>query len=383
MIIKHWLAISAITLVFWPFATGDAVVLGPITQLEAPCNTTPNDVTGKGSYLRVCKDVQKDSIDMMKKQVRLLADKMYQEGKSMDPSVGVEISEMAPGASNADSMHQKFAKPVCTLIPGPLNDFKDETDTNHFGESCGPAAQIAANTHPGGASVRFDMSGNNGLREMGYYGGAFVQAMTCFQAQVEKEVSTGKLNVSNDCNKVAAAIRDKGNEGTKLVDKLKNELGATKNMADLRDCKTNEWDISGKDTNLDVGQLRQSRQQLCASRESIEKMYAELMVCEVFHRAGVDFENEFVSTQTFFENIKKGPGEQCSNQCAPQCATPGQCIKVSGFIKKKATFQKGQCDTCSNSCGNTCYQRALPNYIRNRIQKWDPNNPTSRCNQAV
>jgi hypothetical protein len=381
---RYWVTIPLTALVCWPFATGDAVILTTPTQLALPCNTTPNDASAKGSYLRGCKEVTKDSIDLMKKQIRLISDKMYQEGKSMDPSAGIALGEMAPGADTSASMHYKFAKPVCTLLPGPLNDFKDEQDSNHIGESCGAAAGIRADTQPGGATAYWDMTGEHGLRELGYYGGAFVQAITCYQSQVENEVNTGKLNISPTCSRVAVAIRDKGDDSMKLLNQLKNELGATKNVADLRDCKTNEWDNSGKATDLDVGQLRQSRQQLCASRENIEKMYAELMVCEVFNRAGIEFRREFVSASTLFQNVQDGPGKACAASCQPQCAVKGQCIKEKkfGFIKRPY-FDKGACDGCSTGCGNTCYQRELKNYIRERIKKWDPNDPNSRCRQAV
>ncbi len=375
----HIIIFSALCILSTDTQADDPVLISP------PCNSNPTDATDKNAFLRDCKLVTQDSIGLMKRQIRLISDKMYQEGKSMDPSAGVEFQDPLPKLDSSQSMHYKFAKPVCTLLPGPLNDFKDEQDTNHIGESCGAAAAIRADTNTGGVNAYWDMTGNNGLRELGYYGGAFIQAMTCFQSQVENEVLNNKrLNISPTCSRIAASIRDKGDESAKLMNVLKNDLGATKNIADLKDCKTNNWDTSNKEAGLDVGQLRQSRQQLCSSRENLEKMFAELMVCEVFNRAGKDFKSQFVSSSSFFQNVQDGPGKACANTCRPQCARQDVCVKVRrfGFIRRPV-FDKGACDSCSTSCGNGCYQRELKNYIKQKLQIWDPNNPNSRCNQAV
>lgn len=279
----------------------------------------------------------------MKKQIADPAHSLYR-GEIVDPS---SPNAFAPDTSN-------FGTPTCDLMPGPYNGGKPELDTNHRGESCGHPAVFEVRVSTGGVKTLMYMSGAAGTMEAAYLRGIWVQALTCHAEQVKREIELRKeLNVSSSCRSMAGAFHKLGVGAEASVNKLHSSLHHQSNIADIWKCDALAGD--SEELNPDVGRHRQSAQQLCAARKSMETLFTQIAMCEVFARAGKAYRGAVKEPAGFLQEIKDTVADTCKKRCTNKC---GDCSSPGG------------CSKCGTECANDCYKPELRHFIVEKMKPW-------------
>jgi hypothetical protein len=322
---------------------------------------------GTSGFLRDCvTKVIPDIIKDLEAYVRLQS-KFYYDGKKLDP--------LSPDKNNPTT--ELFGKPVCNPIAGELNNNQEEwTQTHVDGSSCGEFTEIEVSFNwLLESSIYLRFAGNRGLREGAYIRGAWIQALTCYWKQVEKEITNNRsLSISKSCSSLAHDVKSLSKGSEDVSNQLRTILGNSDNIADIFACtaddpakvetsKVQDYSVQ-EGAGIDVGPLRQSAHHLCAARSGIEAAFKQLAICEVFARAGYDYRvNGFENMGVVLKDIETQVTNVCTNQINQQCKN---CWKWTKNPPKK-------CANCVNPKVNGCYQDKVKNAFKQKLQRW-PNN---------
>jgi hypothetical protein len=315
---------------------------------------------------------------MLYQRIKAQIDSYY---KHVDPTPGV-----AGGG-------YYFGPTVCNLVPGPFT-VSSEKENNHASpsESCGNPVKIETKSDvdyhtnwlgiPTGSPdvvvavnvIRSSAQGQ-GTLEDGYRRGAIIAATACYYQQVASEIRNQKrltIPDSSACHALAEDLEQK----SKGVQTLKGQLAGQRNVLDIYKCD-NSWDAHADSAaHPDVGPLRQSAQQLCAEREAIEAMFAQLAACEVFSRAQSGYQKQIGSSagQAAIENVRM----QISNQCSDQCQNSLHVAHLSTWDKLwKAVTGDYPSNQSVDGCVNPCYKSKMPDAIKGHLENLWPSTGNS------
>lgn len=346
--------------------------------IPVPCDASTG--TAGAGYLRKCTDVVPKMQSALDTRIMQMSENFHKTGVSANPAFGVDYKEIfgeagnkSLAAANSNPSERNLGKPVCSASANPLTNNMAETTSNMVGESCGNPANMDVNVsfrigrrgfprrpyvQSTSTQVTWQIDDNFGTREASYIRGMLVQALSCYTAQVKNEIDTLKMiRVTPGCSAVAQDIAALGRDSQASAANLNRELASEKNISDIWKCE-NSWDASDKKAGMDVGKARQSALYLCASRTAQETMFKQLMACEVFNRAGIDFRAFMNDQNALFAELKSGPGNACRNQCYNECrsCSPG-----------------GGCNSCTTSCSNRCYGDRVVQFFSNKGSTRWPN----------
>lgn len=257
----------------------------------------------------------------------------------------------------------EFGPTVCSLVPGAHTRGSSEVLSDHNGKGCGRPYGVSVKRKLTGGKIQLDQTNGQGTREQGYFRGAYLAALACFEAEVTNEIrSTRKLTVkSAACRQLAEDYQTLGN----LVHQRAETLIISANIDDIENAKKS-WDPS-KGPKPDVGELRQSAQQLAAARSSIEATFAYLGACEVFARAS-DAYLRLVSNPQATDQIHKELFQSLSSSCkscdrspAPgPSSTPLTDSEIEGYLNQ------------GSACLQICYEREMPTFLRRKFEGFWP-----------
>ncbi|OFZ19794.1 MAG: hypothetical protein A2X94_17120 [Bdellovibrionales bacterium GWB1_55_8] len=363
----------------YPYSAAHAAAASGSEVIKAPCSSSDSKI----DPFRKCTEVIPEFNTRLDERVKEQVKGLY-EGRSIDPSDSSEgcsttTNANEQGSCTGASGTYSFVKPVCSVSANAFSDEKPEITSNHLAHSCGARIQIHVSNSA--SKITYDLRGANGTREIGYYGGAFVQSIACYKEQVKKEVvdSNSILKTSSDCQALAKDLaglsKDYGTISGALTEKtVSGDFKDQKNISDIWNCKK-DWDTSKKeDGTVDAGPLRQSAQHLCASRAALESMFNQLMVCEVFARASNDFLGFFGDLDHFRDKIDGTVGKKCNQQCNTECQKKcrSKCKKYAkkGRVGKAKSCAKSCAGTCGTSCGNKCYETELVPFLQDQLKRW-------------
>ncbi len=325
-------------------------------DMAAPCNP----VTDQLGFRR-CSDVKGDVVKALDTRIREQVGDYYQ---GCDRDTAVETRDTGKVCEN-------FELPVCSLtansFTGPLGaGGVEEVENNHLGQACGQWTYLRAQFRPiikrwrlkrVDSTISPDVSGEYGKREQGYFRGAGIQAMSCFMAEVKREVGNNSLKISSACLGMKSdadgltaefqALRDKFKESGMSADTVNCDekasdptasavLGATAGNAAVDQLKV-----------ADRHQLRQAACYLKAARFALEDVYLRLAECEVFdrsERAAIKFEEDFMSAGSLREEIK--------NTCKPR-------IRAGNASEGERQI-------------NECFRSEYLSRFKKRVQDWWP-----------
>ncbi len=330
--------------------------------MKLPCSSDGSNV-----FLQKCGDVVDLVTKDLETKVKTHVDLLYRRGEKVSTQEG----------GTADSVGGKgyyFGKPVCDLLPHQYNDYKPEGDTsggavNHIGETCGNFINVRVSIQGRSARTGLIMGGaaQFGSREAGYIRGGWTQMIAFHLNKVVGEMkSQNQVTYSASCQDLATEITELGGKTKDLSNRLIANVGPDQ-VAEVKKCQVEDFEHAANSANPDLGPLRQSAQQLCTARAALESATVQLASCEVMARAGEDYRRVFGNTEAFFSNeIQKGVSAACNSQCGGQCS--GAC-RVT-FRRGRPRFNRGACESCLNSCGNSCYPVQIRQTFKNMLQPW-------------
>lgn len=410
-----------------------------LNEIAVPCRQKDSDP----AFLRSCQDViegkmsgktETDKIpgilNQLDQQLRTDIELGYGFAKCKDEKGekyecpapnGPGFYDYSAGVENLKVYH--FSERTCSLFPNFFNDHQGEKTKNHHGQSCGEPTCIYVDVDPEyilgvcvGVTVhrslylgsqspneKYCTDKGKGELERAYFAGALIQAFDYYRREVRNEISENKrIKISSNCSEAARAVYDLSQQANQqslaMSSSLKKDVGGRANIADIINCEKNfERNSSENSVGMDVGNLRQSAQHLCAARGSIESSFIQLARCEVATRAGKAFRKTFKTLNDFALELRSeegsGPqGSECKSKCNPeedshrkceqklnQCAAEFADSRVSS-IQSPAQICNDEVEHKCRSCGgatrcatshaNSCYLRELPRFVKSKSEIW-------------
>jgi hypothetical protein len=269
-------------------------------------------------------------------------------------------------------------------------------------QATNPSLLIQLNNEAGKGTqsfcIRFADNPNGVSLERAYVSGIFAENMAHYtDAEIQSIQSSNSITINNAVQSNASGTAQSGcaalamdlvhytNATQTQMASIQTQLtagskGAQLNLNDIVNCGRS-WDTSGSSGTLDVGQLRQSAQQLCAARTGLESAFVQLAVCDILQKSQSDFLNMtgYPNTQVFFNNLHNVIDDDCRNPTT-QSGVSGANCKSSGSYGSLKT------------CLNRCYPKALRNEMLKFYQSpslpvspwpWQPSTtpPSNSCPQ--
>lgn len=291
-------------------------------------------------------------IPMLDQQVKLLVDapthSLYQ-GQNPDPN--------SPNPSNP--VMWNFGTPVCNPVANPFNSNQPELTSNHHQQSCGQPAHFVVTARKSGIHADMILSSPYGTTEGAYIRGSWIQALTCHWQEVRNEIQRNQaLNITQSCSAIATSLQAMQTSSLQTAQQIVSQLGSQANISDIWNCTIQGYSPVNT-SSPDVGPLRQSAQHLCATRASLEKMFAELAMCEVTTRAGRAYRSLAQSPSSLIQSITSGAVTATEKQCLNYC--------------KSRCDSEGSCSQCGTACANNSYPAQLQQFFASKLAVW-PNN---------
>ncbi len=276
---------------------------------------------------------------------------------------GVDPNPLNPASSST------FGPTLCNLQAGKFNKCVSETAQNHFAASCGTHAyiQLSQNGTHVTPIINLDYDKGWGSQENGYLRGTFVAAINFYYKQVMDELKANPNQpqltmktiggVKSACNALASDYN--GTQAT-LSDTLKDlqnsqSLSSQADIGDITKCEKNfATDNQGSAATQGAGSDRQTAQQLCSARSSMEATFVQLVSCEIMSRAQIDYGQKMSTTSQ--ADILNSVANSINAQCFDRC----------------------KANSSPNQCANDCYGEHLPAEVLKKVQTFWPSD-SSGC----
>jgi hypothetical protein len=395
---------------------GGAFTNGSTTTAEVNAQKVPGILTMLQQQIQKQIDCQAQGVD--------LSSTLATPAQLATPSASCVGPSFGPYA--CDPVANSFNKGAEGLVLGPYGM------KNHEGQSCGiPATVTVTDTIlygpfgiPTGVNVNANISGSvTTSQEYAYANGALMQAEACYYAQVVQEINSGAVHsnpiplpspspggvapdpcaalannliaVSSSYNaQLSAALKQL--TGDQRVPGLQASLETQANITDIMSCQNNfqttagptqyhtYQDFNGKTVtaqSIDDGALRQSSQQLCTTRASLESAYTQFAACEVLARAQGAWSNLFGSPALVQNNlinplIDPSNPNSVNSICTKQCRSGQSAPSPTPSTASQAAAVEAQANAAlgvANTCAQTCYNNNVGPFVQNLIQSYFPN----------
>lgn len=263
--------------------------------------------------------------------------------------------------------------------PSACNAARGEVEMDHVGRSCGNAIQIRvkidASTLPGTdcllpspepqVKVILDQTHGLGTLETGYFRGALVQAMSCFEQEVLNEIRDKKMiqvdalgergDAPSPCSAIAEDYGNLIRATQSITEKISKEPNGNLILAAMgSDCATSEMPS-------------QSAKFLCSSRQALETQFSQLAVCQILSKSQLAYENN-VNSSAAHDKLIAQLTEKVTRPCSQ--ATRRR------FSPSGASCIKKPNETELNDFVNQCYRQYLPGWARDYFGALWPTHPT-------
>lgn len=333
--------------------------LAATTVLPAPCDPKNQE----GGFLRPCSKAltsqggQANLLDLIRKRVQQQVDAYY---GLYTPTPGAQPTYHSDGGVELDPLEppgQKIGSAVCNVLESPFVKKGGapfaEIREDHFGKSCGTPIDIqvsisvpeVAGCAAGDPTITVNLGrgGGKGTVEDSYSWGGAIAAMTCFFAAAEREIQSKNQFTVSDINGApsacAAAAKDTAETlASVLADGKKVHTSLKRPIAECSKAGTGQVD-----------------DQLCGSQQSLEMAFVETVSCQILAQAQAGFLNNVYGERghkKFYEFLQPRVSKPCTEECKKR------------FYKSSSVCHKVPKDSQVSECVNQCYQRGLPDLVR-------------------